>query len=128
VKPGTPCTPSGTKLMSGPFSQSTSNLEDNGIIDAVLQQNINSTSIQIYPNPVKDELTIELNTDISHFDKLSVTLNARLEIVNIIGQTVFSSHIQHATETIDVSGLPTGAYIIKLKTEQSTAFRKFVKE
>ena len=71
-----------------------------------------------YPNPTKGELTIEtnLNTD------------QRLEIVNLIGQTVYTNIINKNKTTVNTSAFANGVYFIKLSSNKETVVRKFVKE
>jgi len=74
-------------------------------------------NISIYPNPTKDNLTIEINS----------TKEQRLEIINLIGQTIYTNIINKKA-TINTSAFANGVYIIKLYTNKETIVRKFVKE
>ena len=74
-------------------------------------------SFKIYPNPTTDKLTIELNSNI----------NQSLEIVNLIGQTVFTTNIIKKA-TINTSAFANGVYILKISSDKETVVRKFVKE
>ena len=82
---------------------------------------INSNSLNeaigIYPNPTKDNLTIETN----------INKEPKLEIVNLLGQTVYTSYINKKA-TINTSAFANGVYILKLYTDKETVVRKFVKE
>ncbi len=73
--------------------------------------------IKIYPNPVKDILTIETNS----------TAKQTLEIINLVGQTIYNTNIYKNTN-VDVSHFPKGIYILKLTTDKKTLVKKFVKE
>ena len=73
--------------------------------------------VSIYPNPTKDNLTIETN-----FNK-----EQRLEIINLIGQTVYTSYINKKA-TINTSAFANGVYILKLSSDKETVVKKFVKE
>ena len=60
--------------------------------------------IIIYPNPVKDDLTIELN---------SSSINAQLTIVNELGQVALSlGKSSNTKRTIDCRCLAPGAYSV----------------
>lgn len=59
-----------------------------------------------YPNPVKDELTINLG---------SVKDNYNIEIVNSLGQTVYKTTTSDQTLKVQLSDKPTGVYIVNIK-------------
>ncbi len=73
--------------------------------------------VKIYPNPVKDILTIETNSNTKQ----------NIEITNLLGQTLYTSYIYNKV-TINVSAFPKGIYILKLNTDKGTVVKKFVKE
>ena len=75
-------------------------------------------NISIYPNPTNDNLTIETNS----------TTEQRLEILNLMGQTVYTSYINNKKTTINTSAFANGVYILKLYTDKETVVRKFIKE
>jgi len=75
-------------------------------------------NISIYPNPTKDNLTIETNSNTEQ----------RLEITNLIGQTVYTSIINKKKATINTSSFANGVYILKLSSVKEMVVRKFVKE
>ena len=69
---------------------------------SVLKDNMNiSNKIQVYPNPVKNELTI----------KSSETAFTELKIRSFDGRVVFQSLFQEKT---DLSALPPGLYFLEL--------------
>jgi len=74
-------------------------------------------SIYIYPNPTKDNLTIETN----------INTEQRLEILNLIGETIYTTNINKKA-TINTSAFAKGMYILKLSSDKETIVRKFVKE
>ena len=77
----------------------------------------NNNNISIYPNPTKDNLTIETNTNTEQ----------RLEIINLIGQTVYTIYINKKA-TVNTSAFAKGVYILKLSSDKETLVRKIVKE
>jgi hypothetical protein len=77
--------------------------------------NTKADKVNIYPNPAKDNLTIETNTK----------LKQSLEIYNIAGQSVYTANICNKT-SIDISNFQAGIYILKLNTNKGTEVRKFV--
>ena len=77
----------------------------------------NKQVVNIYPNPVKDNLTLGTNSNTEQ----------RLEIINLFGQTVYSIYINKKA-TINTSALANGVYILKLSSDKETVVKKFVKE
>lgn len=60
----------------------------------------------VYPNPVKDELTINLG---------SVKDNYQVEIINNTGQTIYKTTTSDQTLKVQLSDKPAGAYIVNIK-------------
>ena len=84
-----------------------------------LDSNKFSSQIVMYPNPVKNNLTI-----------VNPIYSAEnfIEIFDMTGRVVFSSNIKYETNfSIDVSNLITGNYIVKLTNENGTAVKNFIK-
>jgi len=77
-------------------------------------QDVNSEKIALYPNPVKDILTI------------TGTKADRVEIYNFVGQKVISAKVNNGK--IDVSALAKGAYILKVNADGKAQTLKFIKE
>ena len=96
-------------------SSDTSNIihfDNTGIVDNEI---INI--LKVYPNPTKDNLTIETNFNTEQ----------KLEILNLIGQTIYSSIINKKAK-INTSAFAKGVYIIKLISDNETVVKRFVKE
>ena len=75
-----------------------------------------SNTANIYPNPVTDMLFVDANA-------LAIT---KVEICNTLGQTV---KIQPSDlQTIPVSDITPGLYILKVYTETGTISKKFIKK
>jgi hypothetical protein len=72
-----------------------------------------------YPNPVKDELHLRMPSTFSQVEVL---------IYNQLGQKVLNQRIREDSKTINVSGLPTGIYLIKFTTEITSQTFKFIKQ
>jgi len=81
------------------------------------ENNALSDYIEIYPNPTKDNLTVETNSNTEQ----------KLEILNLIGQTVYRSVITKKA-VVKTDEFLCGVYFIKLSTDKETVVRKFVKE
>jgi hypothetical protein len=86
-------------------------------ITAINQDEFNK-AVRIYPNPVKHELTIEVEN--------GKTITG-FEITNSIGQIVRSGQlIQHLV--VNTADFSTGVYLIKLVNEKNAYYGKIVKE
>jgi len=77
-----------------------------------------SNSIKLYPNPVKNLLFIigsEKNID-------------NLSIYSPLGNVLNNISVNNVSATIDVSGLATGIYYVKLNSDNHSIIKKFIKE
>ncbi|TGD59059.1 DUF7619 domain-containing protein [Flavobacterium humi] len=73
--------------------------------------------IHLYPNPVKNILNID--------NKHNIIITS-LSVYNNLGQLVQT--VTNPSETIDVSGLKTGNYILKIISDKGTSSDTFIKE
>jgi len=70
----------------------------------------NLLQVQVYPNPTKDILHIDMPE--LYFKKVS--------IINTIGQTVYNAPINTTHQTINIGQLPTGMYQLLLMGDNGT--------
>ena len=77
----------------------------------------NLLEISLYPNPAKGALNISALNTIK-----------TAAIYNILGKLVMSIDINKNSESIDVSNLSSGMYLIKYTIENATGTAKFIKE
>ena len=89
------------------------NLESAGLDVA----DITNPKLDIYPNPVRNNLTIA-NTD----------KNTKIEIYNQLGQLIHSSQSTDGNTIIDVNSLSNGFYTIRTIGNNVTGLAKFIKE
>lgn len=75
---------------------------------------ISQNEVQLYPNPVKNELTLNMPV-----------ANAKMGIVNLLGQEVLTRKLRESKTHVDVSELTSGVYIIMLN---GSLVAKFIKE
>ncbi len=76
--------------------------------------------IKVYPNPVIDELVIEVSTLSEETD---------LQLTNILGEEILTKRdLIAGTLRIKAEGLSGGVYIIKLKSDTSIITQTFVKQ
>jgi len=73
-------------------------------------------SISIYPNPVKENLTIQNN---------SLSIINKITIYNILGEIVLS--LNNPDNTIALTKLNSGVYLVKIKTDQGVIHKTILK-
>ena len=73
----------------------------------------NLLAISVYPNPAKDKLCI-----------LGLSKPLKVLIYNVLGKLVFS---ETTSSEVDLEGLQTGVYIVKIRDQQKETTRKFIK-
>ena len=81
-------------------------------------ENINKDTFAIYPNPVKNEFTINIP---------GKACNGKYTISNLYGQIVQQNKTINCTTSINVSALAKGVYILTYSNEhkkQTTTFLK----
>jgi len=74
-------------------------------------------SIQIYPNPVKDD-----------FVYFSSTQDLDIIIYDILGKQVLIENITSTKDFINVSNLNNGIYLVKINSSQGTVTKKLIKQ
>ena len=107
---------SGSNIFAGTSSIGVWENELSDITTGIEKTNNNVDNIMVYPNPTANNLTI-----IS-------PQNAVIEITNIQGQLIKTLTTTGNKTNINVSALPSGVYIVQVKTEKGVEVRKFVKE
>lgn len=88
------------------------------IVNTLLSTNdFTKSIISLYPNPVKDILNITLseNTSIENY-----------EIYDLLGKKVMSKNTTQ--NTVNISGLSKGIYLLKVLTNEGIITNKFIKE
>jgi PKD repeat protein len=82
---------------------------------------LSSSDINIYPNPVHDEIFISLNKE---------NEEAELTIVDLLGQRMHFELMNNNgyLRKIDISGLSSGVYIIQIASDRGVLSKKFIKE
>ena len=87
-------------------------------IDDIRLDKKDQLNAKVYPNPVTNELTIELEGNTQKVD---------FEIINSLGQSVFSGVILEKT-VVQTTNFTSGIYLIKLKSGTTFEFKKVIKE
>jgi len=83
-----------------------------------VEEDLNNTNVFIYPNPVSNELHIEMK---GNAKKL------KFEIVNVKGQVIFNGSLVNKA-TVITSNFTPGFYVIKLENGTSYEFKKIIKK
>lgn len=74
--------------------------------------------LKMYPNPTHDVLNIEYQEPIH-----------KVEIVNLLGQTLINKNLNTASSQIDLSSYPTGTYLVKVYiNEKQNKVYKVIKQ
>jgi DUF971 family protein len=76
-------------------------------------------ALEVYPNPVKNILTIRLSIAIP---------SANISITDINGRLIRTQKIENEITNIDVSALSTGLYLLKYFDDNHSSVSKFIKE
>lgn len=81
-------------------------------------ENSADRTINVYPNPVSNELVIEIanNTELVNF-----------EIINSLGEVVYKNSLTDKT-IVQTDKFAPGAYYVKLATGKTIEFKKLIKE
>ncbi|TDP58340.1 T9SS type A sorting domain-containing protein [Flavobacterium dankookense] len=75
-------------------------------------------NIKIYPNPTENSVTISSTQQIKN-----------VEVVNLLGQSLFVKQFNSMQDEVDLSKLPTATYLLKISDENgSTKISKVIKK
>jgi len=88
------------------------------VISIGIEFTSDNKSIKVYPNPVSDELIIEMEGSTHKTD---------FEILNSIGKIVLKGSLTEKT-VVQTTIFPPGVYLIKIENGNTFEFKKIVKE
>jgi len=77
----------------------------------------NEIPVNLYPNPTNEQITIETSVSMT-----------KVEIINSIGQIVYSQDLKKKSVKIDVAKFAKGNYFAKVYTSKGITLKKFVVE
>jgi hypothetical protein len=116
--PNKSCPPVGLGFYSSDFNSDNNNEDnDDGGDDSGLSDLNISHLVSLSPNPAKDIVTVQSSFKVRE-----------IEIHNALGQVVLRKQGSQNIETIDVSNLQSGTYIVRIKTQRGFANKKIVIE
>ncbi len=84
----------------------------------VIGNNVYNSRLKVYPNPVTNELTIEIEGN---------SCETEIEIIDAIGQTVYNGTIENRT-TIQTGSFAPGVYLIRFGNNKILEFKKIIKK
>jgi hypothetical protein len=80
------------------------------------------TNVNVYPNPVSDKLTVEINATVNEGSVIS--------IISMQGQVIYSEVVKENTSDyrteIDVDNFARGIYLLKLEDENSSIQQRII--
>lgn len=94
-------------------------LKETWMMDVPLRtdKHINDLSVQIFPSPANDILTI----------RTEVSSEYHITILNEKGECIETKSFLGKNETLDVSRLSEGLYFVEIKSDDQRSYKKFVK-
>ena len=91
----------------------------NAVNEVIGMESVMASSLHVYPNPVNDNLYLEVDDDIKE-----------VSVYNITGMMVYNEQFTNYNErlTIDLSNFDNGRYFVKIKFESGEILKKIVKQ
>ena len=93
-------------------------------ISSTEEVNPASISFELWPNPVRDELNVRL--DLSERADF-----IQLQITSVFGQIVMEEELENLTSlnnSVNVSRLPAGTYLLSIRTDKGISTQTFVRQ
>ncbi|MBP5709436.1 MAG: T9SS type A sorting domain-containing protein [Bacteroidales bacterium] len=76
----------------------------------------NANNVAVYPNPATNVLNVMANG------------YSQVDVINFLGQVVYSSRINDSNVQINVNNLNSGIYFVRLQNAENTVTKKFIKK
>ena|GEM_PF-1448946 len=109
-----PCSP----FKQGNYNSARSNIVSNNV--NAVPEYPNESEISIYPNPANDKLTITIPT-------YSAVHHTMLKLFDIYGNLLKGITITDSTTTVDISGYPSGVYVVRFMDEKGIVSKRIIK-
>ena len=93
--------------------------DENALVNT--EEQLLEKQFDIYPNPAKERLVIDLAKEVNLAD-------SNVEVFNSLGQKVLYQSLQNSQTTLDISALETGVYWVKVYTEDGVGIKEIVVE
>ena len=91
-------------------------LTSNGFAANVNMSNEKETDIKVYPNPARNQITIETKTAFEN--------NNSYAFYDGSGKIIKQGTLQHSTQTININQLPRGAYVLIIEQSGNSIYHK----
>ena len=85
-----------------------------------VEENNSKLATSIYPNPTNGMVTLQLN---SAKNKV-----VTIEIINVVGEVIYSLTKNLSKIDIDLSNQPNGIYLLKVLTNEQQTVGKIIKQ
>jgi hypothetical protein len=89
-----------------------------------IEQAILNTSVNVYPNPADNNITIEYPAGFKKY---------QLQLFDALGQMVYNEELQDdgsytgtLSKQVDISSLTKGIYIVSVQTEYGSTFKRLI--
>ena len=93
-----------------------------GSVAGIAQKETSATNISVYPNPTNETLIIDLN--------LNSAQNITITILDLNGKSILSENMGilngHTKQSINISSLPKGSYLIRITEGNENRVEKIV--
>ena len=90
----------------------------------VCRSTLQIDNLKVYPNPAKNQITVEFSTKEDLVGNITITNMAGVQISQLIEKT----HIKAGSNSfnIDISGLPSGLFIISINTDKGFKTQRLI--
>lgn len=78
-------------------------------------ETLDNTQVIVYPNPAKDQLTIAAGMKMN-----------RIEFVTVAGQTMFTQIVNNNTANLQLTGVSSGMYFVKIYAETGIVVKQVI--
>jgi hypothetical protein len=90
------------------------------VIGAGISENTNNIGFNVYPNPARDFVNVEIT---SGYNK-----SGSIQVYNLVGEKLTELNgIKNSIQRVDLKGLPAGAYFVKYSTGEGASVKKIFK-
>ncbi|WP_340111266.1 T9SS type A sorting domain-containing protein [Maribellus mangrovi] len=94
-------------------------LNENGLTSSIRHDQKLLDEIVIYPNPTHDFISLKMPQKVQ---------NSTAEIVTLNGQVLQSYKVNNNQTRLDVSQIPAGVYLLRIRMQDNQSLKKFVKK
>ncbi|MEY5048917.1 MAG: hypothetical protein RLZZ175_2276 [Bacteroidota bacterium] len=95
---------------------------DSTLDTTAIKDNVGENAVSIYPNPIVSQITVKLHVTENQ------TSSGTLEVLNAIGTKMGESPITENEGTFNFENLPTGVYILRIRTNNQNLDWKVLKQ